>query len=149
MARLDSAWHCFLLRAILVARSLIALSLLCLSVSCFRNVSLSYVLALSPSRFISLSLSLFICLSIPFVLFLSRLLSFSCVSLSLHVCLSAICLSICSSVPVCFTVNVSPEDDDDSFDRDEAALLKEIMDLPKNVGVRKVSHCVDDTAVQQ
>eukprot|EP00752_Nemacystus_decipiens_P007841 g7006.t1 len=31
-----------------------------------------------------------------------------------------------------------PEDYDDSFDLDEAALLREMMELPQNVGVRKV-----------
>ena len=57
------------------------------------------------------------------------------VSISLSVPLyRCICLSACLSL-------VDSEDDDDSFDQDEAALRKEISDLPKNVGVRKVSHC--------
>lgn len=56
---------------------------------------------------------------------------------SLSVALS-LCVSDCLPVSVYVNDAGSPEDDDDSFDRDEAALLKEITDLPKNVGVRKV-----------
>lgn len=47
-----------------------------------------------------------------------------------------------SPPPSCSLTNslrpFSPEDDDDSFDLDEAALLREMMELPQNVGVRKV-----------
>ncbi|CAM9588561.1 unnamed protein product, partial [Choristocarpus tenellus] len=33
----------------------------------------------------------------------------------------------------------SRPEDDNGFDADEAALLKEMIDLPKNIGVRKVT----------
>lgn len=35
-------------------------------------------------------------------------------------------------------------EDDESFDEDEASLLREMMDLPKNMGLRKVNNNNDN-----
>ncbi|CAM9851656.1 unnamed protein product, partial [Sphacelaria rigidula] len=36
----------------------------------------------------------------------------------------------------------SRADDDDSLDHDEARLLREMMELPKNVGLRKINDMI-------